>query len=156
MGCGLISLYCLGVSTPATINDKIKEKTNYKLKSRYNNYSGYNSDFKNPTINAPSNNSIYWIENLLKIPISDGRKTSICLILSPYLMNIRRLSYDRSHSIIIDWLNKCSLLHRLRFNPNSFTKSALLYAVNNGYKPLKFDNLKERNRELYYQIKNKT
>ena len=63
--------------------------------------------------NAQNNNSIYWIENLLKIPIDDGRKTSICLILSPYLMNIKRLSYERSHSIIIDWLNKCSLLQRL-------------------------------------------
>jgi Primase X len=35
-----------------------------------------------------------WIEKLLQTPIDDYRKNAVSLILVPYLINIRKLSYD--------------------------------------------------------------
>jgi hypothetical protein len=39
---------------------------------------------------------IPWIEKLLQTPIQDYRKFSGWRILSPYLMNVKRLSYDNA------------------------------------------------------------
>ena len=40
--------------------------------------------------------SIHWIETLLKTPIEDYRKNALALILAPYLINIKKLSYDEA------------------------------------------------------------
>ena len=40
-------------------------------------------------------NSIAWI--LLQTPIDDYRKNAVSLILAPYFINIKKLSYDVQH-----------------------------------------------------------
>jgi hypothetical protein len=51
-------------------------------------------------------NTIPWIEKLLYTPIEDYRKTAVSLILAPYLINIKKVSYDGALNIINSWLSK--------------------------------------------------
>ncbi len=66
--------------------------------------------------NIENNNSIKWIEMLLKIPLADHRKYALWRIIAPYLINIKKLFYDDAFDIIFDWLNKCSKAKSLDFN----------------------------------------
>lgn len=101
------------------------------------------------TQNNNYNYKIYWIESLLQHPIllSDYRKRSIWRILAPYLVNTRKLSYDESFSIMVDWLNKCNQIERLDFNAKSLVKEKLASVGN--YYPIGLEKLKEEIRELY-------
>lgn len=49
-------------------------------------------------------NTIPWIEKLLQTPIDDYKKNAVSLILAPYLINIKKLSYDGALNIINNWL----------------------------------------------------
>jgi hypothetical protein len=51
--------------------------------------------------------TILWIDTLLPTAISDYLKNAIRLILVPYLMNIKRLSFEKAFAVIKDWLDKC-------------------------------------------------
>ena len=74
-----------------------------------------------------SNNNIFWIEKLLNTPISDFRKNATNLILAPYLVNIKKLSYQESFDILIEWLKKCDSIKKLDFNRSIFSKICLNY-----------------------------
>lgn len=52
--------------------------------------------------NKVDNKYYTWIEHLLQNPIEDYRKLVIDIILSLYLINIRKLSYSESYQIIRD------------------------------------------------------
>ena len=58
-------------------------------------------------------NTIPWIEKLLQTPIDDFRKNAVNLILAPYLINVKKLSYDAALNIINGWLGKCGKLRQL-------------------------------------------
>jgi hypothetical protein len=45
-------------------------------------------------------NTIPWIEKLLQTPTADYRKNAVNLILAPYLINVKKLSYDDALNII--------------------------------------------------------
>jgi hypothetical protein len=94
-------------------------------------------------------NDIKWIEILLETPISDYRKNAINLILAPYLINIKKLSYTDAFNIIKDWLNKCDSLRRLDCNFNYRLKSALEDAIQKGIPSMSLAKLREKNKELY-------
>jgi Primase X len=94
-------------------------------------------------------NDIKWIELLLETPIPDYRKNAISLILAPYLINVKKLTYDDAFNIIKDWLNKCDSIKRLDSNFNYRIKYALENSIKNGYLPMKFETLKEKNRSVY-------
>ena len=98
------------------INQKIKELNKKKEIERR---SGY---YSNRGIN-----NIFWIEKLLNTPISDFRKNATNLILAPYLVNIKKLSYQQSFDILTDWLQKCNSFKKLDFNPNYMVNHALKY-----------------------------
>lgn len=55
-----------------------------------------------------------WIESLLRRPIPDHRKSTIDLVLCPYLLNIKHLSYDQTLSKVIDWILKCNAFRVLQ------------------------------------------
>ena len=55
---------------------------------------------KRYAITSGQSYSIHWIETVLKTPIEDYRKNALALILAPYLINIKKLSYDEAFSII--------------------------------------------------------
>lgn len=60
---------------------------------------------------------IKWIEKgILENPLPDHRKYIIWRILSPYLLNVKKLQKEESYSIIKDWLDKCNNLEKLKFN----------------------------------------
>jgi hypothetical protein len=105
-----------------------------------------------------NNNSIHsgkilWIEKLLQTPIDDYRKNAVSLIIAPYLINIKKLSYDDSLNIINSWLRKCVELKRLDQNFNYMVRYALKYSAKNGQRPLKLDTSKLKNLILYDLLK---
>jgi hypothetical protein len=95
-----------------------------------------------------------WIEELLKTSIGDYRKFAIWRILAPYLVNIKKLSYQEAFDVIKDWLNKCSIITPLSFNANQRIKENLMAAASVGYLPISFSDLKELNEELHGLISN--
>ena len=94
-----------------------------------------------------STNRIEWIEKLLQNPLADHRKYSIRKILVPYLLNIRELSVEESSNILVIWLESCSQLRPLDFNPTMEIKIRVRYVEN--YKPLGLSKMKDENIELY-------
>lgn len=96
-------------------------------------------------------NEINWIEKLLQTPLADHRKYCIWRILSPYLLNKRRLSTPESFSIIGKWLDHCNKLRQLDFNVSQRINDAL-EGASEKYMPIAYDRLKEENPELYLVI----
>ncbi len=94
-------------------------------------------------------NNIFWIEKLLDTPISDFRKNAINLILAPYLVNIKILSYQESYNILIEWLKRCDSIRNLDFNPMSLANSALNIVTQKKIPPMQLETLKNRNSEIY-------
>jgi transcriptional accessory protein Tex/SPT6 len=94
-------------------------------------------------------NTIFWIEKLLNSPISDFRKNATNLILAPYLVSIKKLSYQQSFEILTEWLQKCNLFNKLDFNSDYMVKYALTTASQKRIPPMKLVTLKDRNLELY-------
>jgi hypothetical protein len=90
-----------------------------------------------------------WMEKLLQTPIDDYRKNAVNLILAPYLINVKKLSYDAALNVINSWLSKCGKLRQLDQNFDYTVRYALMNCVKNGYRPLKFDTLKLKNKMLY-------
>src|SRR5919202_808068 len=63
-------------------------------------------------------NKIKWIENgILENALPDHRKYIIWRILSPYLLNVRKLQREEAYSVMKDWLDKCDKLERLILMP---------------------------------------
>jgi hypothetical protein len=93
--------------------------------------------------------TILWIEKLLYTPIDDYRKNAVSLILAPYLINIKKVSYDGALNIINSWLSKCGEVRQLDQNFDYTVRYALKYSAKNGNRPLKFDTLKYKNLMLY-------
>ena len=83
-----------------------------------------------------SNNSNYnidyyyeWIDKkILANPFEDCRKIIVDLILAPYLINIKKLSYQESYQIIREWLDKCNSLQKLD-NYSNFVNYRIHYAL---------------------------
>jgi hypothetical protein len=98
-------------------------------------------------------NTIAWIEKLLQTPIQDYRKNAVSLILAPYLINVKKVSYDAALNIINSWLSKCGKLRQLDQNFDYMLRYALKYSAKNGHKPLKLDTLKMKNVMLYDLLK---
>jgi hypothetical protein len=100
-----------------------------------------------------------WIERILQTPFEDGRKVILDLILAPYLINIKRLSYQESYQIIREWLDKCNSLNKLdNFRNFEFRICyALKTAKKKGIGPMRQEKIKIDNdyRRLYLLIKQK-
>jgi hypothetical protein len=104
--------------------------------------------------------SIDWIERLLRTPLPEHRKYCIWRILAPYFINIKHLSFDSSYDKIYQWLERCSRLKALDFDPATKINDSLNRAIDTGYLPISFGNplkeprtLRTDNRELYNTIK---
>jgi Primase X len=109
-------------------------------------------EFNNMQRNQRENyqgNTIAWIEKLLQTPTDDYRKNAVNLILAPYLINVRKVSYDVALNIINSWLGKCGKLRPLDQDFNYMVRYALKYCAKNGNRPLKLDTLKLKNKQLY-------
>jgi hypothetical protein len=65
-----------------------------------------NRDFHDHT--DPSNIKNTKLLLVVKTPIRDHRKFVVWRILSPYLINVKKLSYAEGFNIINEWLEKCN------------------------------------------------
>lgn len=119
------------------IYEKIHKK---KIHNRFTNEIGY----KNKS-------SIKWIEELLKVPLSDYRKFCLWRILCPYLLNIRKVSKEETIILLDNWLNKCDELVKTDFNHRQFIKNNLRYVKS--YLPPSRESLKSGLPELYEVLK---
>jgi hypothetical protein len=148
-------------NTPA-INYLLREFRRYLIQQKINSrleeverqrrhYIISNADNIHNNIN---NNAISWIESLLQTPLSNHRKYCIWRILSPYLLNVRKLSKEEACSIMNDWLDKCNELERLNFNAKAKIKEGL-NGASKGYRPISLEKLKEENKSLYDIVTNK-
>jgi hypothetical protein len=99
-------------------------------------------DSKRARTQTANPKTISWIEKLLQSPLEDYRKFVVWRILSPYLINIRKCSVDESYEVIKNWLDKCSKLRPLDFNPNYAIKNNIKSATRNGYLPISLRKLK--------------
>jgi hypothetical protein len=126
-----------------------------KITDQENCYNNYNNNYKYKNNNNSNhhyysnNNRIEWIEKILLYPIEDCRKIIIDLILGPYLVNIKKISYDESYRIIREWLDKCNNLKKLD-NYNNFVNyrlhSALKTATQKGIGPMSLYKIKTDSR----------
>jgi hypothetical protein len=127
----------LGTFHAFLVVQKIKEmKLKKRIEKRYGK-AGYH------------NNVIPWIESLLQIPIDDYRKNAIGLILAPYLINIRKISYDEAFLLISEWLVKCNLVRTLDTDFSFRIKYCLNTAVRKNQLPIKLSTLEMKNKELH-------
>lgn len=69
------------------------------------------------------------IERILRTPFDDYRKIISNLILAPYLVKIKKLSFQQCYQIIKEWLDKCNSLEKLD-NSRSFN-SRIYYSLKN-------------------------
>jgi hypothetical protein len=100
-------------------------------------------------------NNIKWIEKgILEKPLPDHRKYIIWRILSPYLLNVKKLTKEESYSIIKDWLDRCDKLEKLKFNVKIRIKEGIKGA-SKGYFPISLEELKDENKQLYDTIANR-
>lgn len=125
------------------VNEKIKE---IKFQKRIEKEFG----IKNAQVNT-----LAWVEMLLGTPIDDYRKNAISLILSPYLVNIKKLSYSDAFLVIKNWLSRCSELRYLDGNFDYKIKYSLNTAIRKRQLPMKFSTLEMKNKELHDILKSK-
>jgi hypothetical protein len=91
-----------------------------------------------------SSNYYFWVEHLIQTPIPDFRKLVIDLILAPYLINVRKLSYQESYAIIRNWLDKCNDLNKIDNYRNFEARInyALKNTMNKGIGPMSKEKIK--------------
>ena len=89
---------------------------------------------------TPNPTTISLIEKLLQTPLDDYRK---------FVIWLRECSADESYNVIKNWLDKCSKLRSLDFNPNYAIKNNIKFATRSGYLPISLRKLKADNTYLY-------
>ena len=135
----------IGSFTAYLTSNKLKEEESRRQLERKYSENLTRLDYDYPNYNK---DSIHWIEILIRIPLHDHRKYAIWRILAPYLLNIKKLSYEQAFNTIKDWLDWCSRQRRLDFYPNTRIKEGL-NGAKKGYFPIKFEKLRIENNELY-------
>ena len=96
-----------------------------------------------------NSNTIFWIETLLKIPIKNFRKNTVDLILTPYLIHIRKLEPNEVYKIIYNWLSECNKDRTLNFNADSKINYAINRAIQEKKPPMGLEKLKNRDKIIY-------
>jgi hypothetical protein len=102
------------------------------------------------------NNNIAWIDRLLQTPIQDWRKTAAALILAPYLITIKRLSYELAYNIIMQWASKCAELSYLRPTTQGFIDRvhiSITRAKERGQRPMRWATLVQNYSGMYSAFK---
>jgi hypothetical protein len=126
------------------IDEQVQRQKIMLLKSKRQNS-------KNSQNNITSSTNYYygWIDKILKTPFPDCRKLIVDLILAPYLINIKKMSYDESYRIIKEWLDKCNNLKKLD-NYQNFVNyrihSAFKTATQKGIGPMSLYKIKTDSR----------
>ena len=128
----------------------IKRRRNNKFK-RCSSYSLVNANRRTiPT-------SYQWIEKkLLQTPIADHRKHTIDLVLAPFLIVIKRLSFEESYSIIKNWIIKCNGREMLKPSIEYFDskiKSIITNSIKNRIPPILQENIEKKYPDWHSYLK---
>jgi len=100
--------------------------------------------------NNRNRNTIGWIEKLLDTPLDDYRKFCIWRVFAPYLINVKRMSRSDAFNTIKSWLDKCSSVSRLNFNPTQ--KIDEEFNRVGSYYPVSRIKLEQENNSLYVRL----
>jgi hypothetical protein len=98
---------------------------------------------------------IAWIDRLLQTPIPDWRKTAVALVLAPYLLTIRRMSYEQAFNTIMQWAASCAQLSSLRPNERGFIErvhTSLERAQSKQSRPLRWATLVSNYQQMYEMV----
>jgi hypothetical protein len=138
----------------AFLVNKILKENQEKDNRHFKKYIQYNQKFNYPSYSSDDNKSeiMPWIELRLNLSIEDYRKNAMNLILSPYLITVRKHSFEQSYTILKVWLQNCDKIRRLDFNIHDYIKLALCTSIKKGIPPMKLTTLKEKNLELYLKL----
>ncbi|MBA4717756.1 MAG: DNA primase noncatalytic subunit PriX [Nitrosopumilus sp.] len=97
--------------------------------------------YKKRSNNFSSKDEIVYIEKILKVKITDGKKRIFALILCPYLVNVKKLTLEESEKIILDYFE------------NSIPRQSINYKLKEVYKkgilPYSLEKMKTNDSELY-------
>lgn len=140
----------LGYFSAFIVNKTLKEsriKNNKRFKNIQYNSSSANSSYSNNNYNKFS--TIPWIELLLNLSIEDYRKNAINLILSPYLITVKKFSYEQSFTILKKWLQNCNKIRGLDFDIDYYVNVAVNNSIKKGIPPMKFTTLQQKNQNLF-------
>jgi hypothetical protein len=85
-----------------------------------------------------------YIDNLLNMQLTDHRKFIIRLILTPYFVNVQKLTDTESFSRIKEWALKCNTVKKLEPSISYFD-----YLVDRSIRRAKEETLQHKNRDLY-------
>jgi hypothetical protein len=119
------------------------------ISSRQKSSKSFESDPCNNNPYNGVNTGMYWIDRLLQTPLPDYRKRCIWKILAPYLITTKGLTYDQSRIILNDWIDRCSKLCRLQFNPRTVIIQDLNTAIKSNYFPIGLLKLSNTDKEFY-------
>jgi len=96
------------------------------------------------------NNNYDWIEKkVLQTKFEDYRKLIVGLILVPYLIVIKKLSYEQSYKIINEWLQKCDSVRKIDFDPRYLINNSLKTSMKKLIPPISIYKLEMNYRNLY-------
>jgi hypothetical protein len=112
--------------------------------------------FRSSGTNLLGGQGIAWIDHLLRTPIPDWRKTAIALILAPYLLTIKRMSYEQAYYTIMQWAVGCAQLSCLRPTERGFidkVHASLERAQSRQLRPLKWVTLVNDYSQIYEILK---
>jgi hypothetical protein len=124
-----------------------------KRSNQINRYSSYSLVNVNRTIPA----SYQWIEKrLLHTPVADHRKHTIDLVLAPFLIVTKHLSFEESYSIIKDWIVKCNSIEMLKPSIKYFDskiKAAINNSIHSRISPILQENMKKNYPDWHRMLK---
>ena len=105
---------------------------------------------KNRNNNNYNINNYDWIENkVLQTKFEDYRKLIVGLILAPYFVVIKKLSYEQSYKMINDWLQKCDSVRKLDFDPEYLINNNIKTSMKKLIPPISIYKLETNYRNLY-------
>lgn len=143
----------LGYFSAYMVNKIVKGnhiKNNKYFKNNIVNNIDYNkSPYSNNNNNYHKSLTIPWIELLLNISIQDYRKNALNLILSPYLINVKKFSYEEAFKTLDIWLQNCDKTRILDFDINYYVNVAINTSIKKGIPPMKFTTLQQKNQNLF-------
>jgi hypothetical protein len=147
----LLREFLLYLADKDIINTKLEsiKRTNNKF-NRHSSYSLVNAN----RITIPV--TYQWIEKLLETPITDHRKRTIDLVLAPFLIVIKHLSFEESYSTIKHWIVKCNSIEILKPSIEYFDnriKAAINNSIQNKIPPILQENIEKKYPEWYRHLK---
>jgi hypothetical protein len=99
-----------------------------------------------------AHNKYWYIDNLLQTPVEDFRKRGIDLLITPYLITIKGMSYDVAKRIMLNWLLQCDNLRRLDFDAEYRVRSKIIDVKSTGFLPLGVEKFKAQDSNLVYRL----